>query len=68
VHTTSTAAWFSRSVPVVFEFVLTHGNLHYVNNVVDVKQALMCSDDCSGVIVRPLYGHQLANIPEVQLS
>jgi hypothetical protein len=78
VHTTSTAAWFSPSVPVVLEFVLTHGNSHYVNNVVDVKQTLMCSDDCSGVFVRPtalvsavrqrLFGHQLANIPQVQLS
>jgi hypothetical protein len=29
-----------------------HGNSRYVNIVVDVKQALMCSDDCSGGFVR----------------
>jgi hypothetical protein len=55
-----------------------HGNSRYVNIVVDVKQALMCSDDCSGVLARStalvsvirqrLYVHQLSNIPQVQLS
>ena len=66
-------ACFSRSVPVVFELVLMHGNSHYVNNVVGRLQRRLCETygtwDCrSPKAVRSPASECTASQPVVQES